>query len=65
VEGVLLDDVYVARGDSATGVYIIAEVATCHGLEGLPLTQIGVATGDHATAVHIANQHAHTQVGII
>jgi hypothetical protein len=36
-EGVLLDEVYVPSGDSATRIYIVAEVGIGHRLEGLRL----------------------------
>ncbi len=58
-EGVLLDDVYVSGGDGAAGIYIIAEVRTCHRLKSLRLTQISVATGYYSAGVYIAHQHLH------
>jgi hypothetical protein len=50
-EGVLLDDVDVTSGDSATGVDIVAEVDASHGLEGLRFTEIGVTTGNNTAGV--------------
>ena len=58
-KSVLLDDVYVPGGNSATSIDIIAEVGARHRLEGLRLTEIGVATGHNSTGVDIANQNAH------
>src|SRR5437773_341271 len=58
-ERVLLDQVYVSRGDRAASVNIVAEVGACDRLKGLRLTQIGVAGGNDSTSVNIANQGAH------
>ena len=58
-EGVLLDDVNVPGGDSATGIDIVTEVRACDGLKSLRLTQIGVATGNHAAGVYVANEYTH------
>jgi len=57
-EGVLLDDVYVSRGDSVTGVNIVTEVGVPNRLESLRLTEIGVATGYNFTRVNVAQEHA-------
>ena len=58
-EGVLLDDVYISGGNSATGIDIIAEVRGCYRLERLRFTQIGVATGDDSAGVDVTNQNTH------
>jgi hypothetical protein len=58
-EGILLDYVYVPRGDSATGIDIIAKVVNCHWLKSLRLAQIGVAAGNNSAGVDVANQYTH------
>src|SRR5436190_23545545 len=62
-EGVLLNDIYVSGGNSATGIDIVAEVSACHRLQSLRLTEIGVATGHHSARANIANEHTHAGRG--
>ena len=58
-EGVLLDDVYVSRGDSAAGIDIIAEVGGRDWLKGLRFAQVSVTTGNNSAGVDVAKKHTH------
>ena len=61
-EGVLLDEVYVPSGDSATRIYVVAEIRTGEWLKSLTLAEIGVACSDNSAAIHIAKEFLSQQL---